>query len=155
MLCSHATIGVMLPPFVGRAEGAAKVCLFAFFGVKHRDGSHASDHSFRVARTIQERFPQDNDLIAVALLHDIIEDTQYTEDNLRRLFGDRIADAVVALSRGKEESWNDYIHRVLLSADAIHVKIADIEDNLNRMDSKMAGHEPMYSDTLALLKNSL
>lgn len=155
MPSSSATIGLMPSPFIGRAEGAAIFCLRAFFGMKHRDGSPACGHSFRVARTVQERFPHDNDLIAIALLHDIVEDTAYSTEDLRTLFGDRIADAVVALSRGKSEGWNPYIKRVLKNKDSIHVKIADIEDNLSRMDSKMSSHEPVYSDTLSLLKNSL
>lgn len=140
--------------FKGRAEEAAKICLIILQGMKHRDGHPASDHSFRVAHRVQEKF-KDGDLTVIALLHDLIEDARCTYAYLLLLFGRRIADAVLDLTRGKKESWGVYIKRILKNPDAIRVKIADIEDNLERMDGKMAEHEPMYSVTLKALKKSL
>ena len=70
---------------------------------------------------------------AVALLHDTVEDTWVTEDLLRKLFDDNIANSVMVLTRRDGESYDDYIERIANSGDtiAIVVKIADLNDNMN------------------------
>jgi len=71
----------------------------------------------------------------VAILHDIVEDTQMTLDELRADpvgFTDEIIDAVDAISRrGKEESTDQYYKRLLTNKLAIIVKIADLEHNMS------------------------
>lgn len=65
----------------------------------------------------------------VAMLHDVIEDSHYTAEDLRKQFDDEIVDAVVALSKVKGESYEEYLHRVKANPMAREVKIADIRDN--------------------------
>jgi (p)ppGpp synthase/HD superfamily hydrolase len=65
----------------------------------------------------------------VALLHDVIEDTDINEASLRILFGDKIADAVLALTRKSGETYMDFIARAKANPLARKVKIADIEHN--------------------------
>lgn len=113
---------------------AAHLSFDNFRGMTHRDGQPAWNHSHRVACN----FRNDPVLMAIAYLHDVLEDTSVTEEQLRQLFTSRIVDAVVALTRLKGESWNAYMRKVEANPDAIRVKIADIEDNLARMDEKMA-----------------
>ena len=54
----------------------------------------------------------DQELLAAAALHDVVEDTDITADDIRREFGDRIADLVVAESDvfvdgvSEEDSWH-------------------------------------------------
>lgn len=71
----------------------------------------------------------------VGILHDIIEDTNYvTLDQLRQgLFKNypEIPDAIEALSRKQDESYNDFIKRVSCNPIALGVKIRDLEDNLD------------------------
>lgn len=69
----------------------------------------------------------------VALLHDILEDTNTTVDELKdNGFSDDIIDAVVAITRRKDEkSYIDYIDRLKLNDMAKCVKIYDLEDNMN------------------------
>lgn len=66
---------------------------------------------------------------AVAVLHDVLEDTKVTCENLRNKFGNSIANAVKALTKVKGESYRDYLDRVLLNPIATIVKLADMEDN--------------------------
>jgi (p)ppGpp synthase/HD superfamily hydrolase len=63
----------------------------------------------------------------IALLHDTVEDSngRVTLALIRRDFGDRIADAVDALTRRKNETHDDYLARVKSSKDATVVKRAD------------------------------
>jgi hypothetical protein len=67
-----------------------------------------------------------------AVLHDVIEDTKYTEDDIREIFGDRVALLVSRLSRREGEQYFDYIGRVRLDNDARVIKLMDLDDNLNR-----------------------
>jgi (p)ppGpp synthase/HD superfamily hydrolase len=69
----------------------------------------------------------------IALLHDVLEDTEVTEPQLRRLFQRTIVDAVVALTKRKGEPNEDYYARVKANRMAMEVKIADVEHNVSRI----------------------
>lgn len=73
----------------------------------------------------------------VAILHDIVEDADYTLDDIEREFGSNIRNAVDALTKRKEESYMEFVERAAANPIARKVKIADIEDNmdLTRLDS--------------------
>lgn len=74
--------------------------------------------------------------VQVALLHDTIEDTEATYDEVKENFGTRIADAVLALSKdrkmaSKQERMNDSIRRIVkLEKEVGMVKLADRITNL-------------------------
>jgi|HigsolmetaAR206D_1030411.scaffolds.fasta_scaffold00120_8 (p)ppGpp synthase/HD superfamily hydrolase len=70
-------------------------------------------------------------LIAIGLLHDILEDTELSEEDLRRLHPDSVVcDTVVILTRKKDETYADYIWRLKPDRLATIVKLADLEDHL-------------------------
>lgn len=69
---------------------------------------------------------------AVALLHDVLEDTYLTEGDLRPVFGDEITDAVLILTRDEQEDYFDYIRRVKKHPLAKQVKLADLRHNTDR-----------------------
>lgn len=133
---------------------SSKAMVFArmnFEGHVHRDGKPAFLHSERVAMML---YP-DKILMSIAYLHDLLEDTDVTDEQVRGIFGTRIADAVLCLTRYKGESWNNYMNKVKSNPDAVKVKIADIHDNLARMDEKMASgsrNGAMYYEALEDLK---
>ncbi len=69
----------------------------------------------------------------VALLHDVIEDSQLTSiDRLQLLFGLEVSQAVDAISRKKGEMYFDYISRCKENKIACAVKIEDIKHNMDR-----------------------
>ncbi len=70
-------------------------------------------------------------LTAVGLLHDLIEDTKWTEEDLRKEFPDDVVDAVVALTKVDGENYEQYIQRVMANELAIRVKISDLKDNMD------------------------
>ncbi len=74
-------------------------------------------------------------LMSVAVLHDVLEDTNVTYDDLIK-FGlpKSIADIVRVLSRLDNESYFDFIMRIMESLPAILIKIEDINDNLVNLD---------------------
>jgi len=68
----------------------------------------------------------------VAVLHDVVEDTPYTLDALRRLgFPEAVVEAVDALTRREGESYEAFVARAAGNPLARRVKIADLEDNLD------------------------
>ena len=65
-----------------------------------------------------------------ALLHDVVEDTDCTLDDLRELGTPEPVIALIdALSKRPDESRDDYLTRVVANPDAIPVKRADIASN--------------------------
>jgi (p)ppGpp synthase/HD superfamily hydrolase len=65
-----------------------------------------------------------------ALLHDVVEDTDCTLDDLRELGTPEPVIALIdALSKRPDESRDDYLTRVVANPDAILVKRADIASN--------------------------
>lgn len=68
---------------------------------------------------------------AVGFLHDTLEDTFLTEEELRPVFGDNITDAVVALTHLEGEEYFDYVERASKNPIAIRVKMADLTHNMD------------------------
>lgn len=88
---------------------------------------------------LESNTSQANLLKIVAYLHDTIEDTETTKEELEKLFDVRVASAVVALSKVKNQSYDDYMLNVLSNSTAHAVKIADTKANL--MQSQMDGNQ--------------
>lgn len=78
------------------------------------------------------------ELLCVAVLHDVVEDFKGPTSELIELrqhiysqFGDRVYDAVDALTKGYGEDYTIYIERVALDWMARRVKIADLTHNMD------------------------
>ena len=68
----------------------------------------------------------------VAILHDIIEDTDVTEDYLLKIgLSKRIVDAVIALTRSEDIDYQEYIKNLSSNPLAKEVKLADLEHNMD------------------------
>jgi len=84
-------------------------------------------HPIRVAnkcKTNEERM--------VALLHDTIEDTEVTEAYLlSEGFPRNIVNAILSVTRNKNESYEDFIKRSRLNPIGRQVKLHDLEDNMD------------------------
>lgn len=66
---------------------------------------------------------------AVAWLHDVVEDTPVTLDDLREIFPEEIVEAVDAITKRLLESYSEYLCRVASNDIAYKVKLADMENN--------------------------
>ncbi len=64
------------------------------------DGSPYSYHPLRVG-LLAALYTTDEDIVIAALLHDTLEDTAYTERELRQDFGDQVAELVLLLTEDK------------------------------------------------------
>jgi (p)ppGpp synthase/HD superfamily hydrolase len=67
----------------------------------------------------------------VAVLHDVVEDTDLTLKTLKdHGFGLRILEAVDSLTRRPGEAYEDYVRRLASNPIAREVKLSDLQDNL-------------------------
>ncbi len=70
-------------------------------GVRRRSGEPYILHPIAVAKIVVSNIGLGYKSIVAALLHDVVEDTAYTVDNLRSLFGDKVATLVEGLTKIK------------------------------------------------------
>jgi len=103
-------------------------------------------HPVRVAMTVRDIFEVgDPEVLAAAILHDVIEDTTTDYDDLLQEFGRHVADLVASLtkdSRLPEEEREERYDAGLIQApwSARLIKLADVFDNYSdtRNDSERA-----------------
>ena len=108
-------------------------------------------HSTEVAARVEGKAK------VVALLHDIIEDTPATIEDIEFMFGIRIAEAVDLLTRKKEDTYFDYIHKIATSGDklAIEVKLADLADHLEKVDTLKPSLKKRYEKATLILGGTI
>jgi GTP pyrophosphokinase len=108
----------------------------AFAKVRHEgqirdDGQdYFKAHLERVASAVTALRPDDNELIAAAYLHDTLEDTPTTLEELEREFGARVARIVHELTKDADDTFPR-----LQSADAVTVKLIDRAQNISDMEA--------------------
>jgi (p)ppGpp synthase/HD superfamily hydrolase len=84
------------------------------------------EHPFRVVDAVDGPVAK-----AAAVLHDVLEDSDVTVEALREEgMPGEVVDAVIALTRTPDVSYEAYIERVAKNRIALEVKLADMRDNL-------------------------
>ena len=100
-------------------------------GQKRNDGQDYIIHPEAVAADQETPIGK-----AVGWLHDTLEDTNITEEDLRKEFPVEVVDLVVLLTHKKDESYFDYIMRIRDSNNmlAISIKLSDLKHNLSTLN---------------------
>lgn len=112
------------PALIELALGTA---LAAYRGKLDKGGQPYILHPLRLMARFVDPMEQ-----ACALLHDVLEDSEYGTDDLRRLgFPETVVETVLLLTRQEDESYMAYIARLCICPTARKIKKADLEDNLN------------------------
>ncbi len=109
---------------MSQAEKALEVATKAHFGQKDKAGKDYILHPIMVAS-----FMESDSEKAVAYLHDVVEDTNVTLDDLRNIFTDEVVNAVEAITKRKNEPYDDYLKRVSSNKIARKVKVSDLLHN--------------------------
>lgn len=85
-------------------------------------------HCLRVMMAVS--IYNDEELMQIAVLHDIIEDSDVSAARLVHMeFSDRVVDAIIILTHSYGEDYHNYIKRISLNKDATRVKLEDLKDN--------------------------
>lgn len=106
----------------------------AHSGQKDDGGNDYMVHCCQVAELISIVLPLEEDLICAAYLHDTIEDTEITFQDIQENFGREVAELVHEVTHeGKKEEIGYWFPR-LRSRRGIILKFADRLSNLSRMD---------------------
>jgi len=95
-------------------------------GQVDKSGASYINHPARVADRMET--PEEK---VVGWLHDTVEDTGLTLQEIKDQFGSETAEAVDAISRRDGEPWEKYLQRVKQNQTACKVKISDLIDNSN------------------------
>ncbi len=125
---------------MGRIEAAYAMARLAHSGQLRRDGSPYVTHCVAAAE-IAVDMGLDEDSIVSALLHDVIEDTQLTHQDIARQFGEPVANIVEGVTKltrvqytSKEDEQMENLRKMLMAmAKDIRVILIKIADRLHNM----------------------
>lgn len=80
---------------------------------------------------VAEQMNTENECI-IALLHDVVEDTNVTFKQLEEVFSKEVIDILKLLTREENIEYDEYIKRIKNNSIACKVKIADLTHNLDK-----------------------
>ena len=108
-------------------EKAIALASGAHVGITDR---YEQPYILHLVRVMQRVHTVDEKIIA--MLHDIVEDTDWTLDMLKQEgFPGHIVTAVDYLTRRDEQTYEEYIQRLKTDPLAIKVKLSDLTDNMD------------------------
>lgn len=132
---------------------------------KRKSGEPYIIHPIAVARIVAEEFELGANPVIAAFLHDVVEDTPCTIDDVRKRFGDDVAFLVGVVTKKKKDKYDlskqvDNFQQILASVQfdvrAILIKLADRLHNMRTLDSmrpdkqmKIAGETDYFYAPLA------
>lgn len=109
-------------------------------GVRRRSGEPYLLHPIAVAKIVIEEIGLGVKSVVAALLHDVVEDTDYTVEDIERIFGQKIASMVDGLTKmsgvfnADTSAQAEYFRKVLLTlSDDVRVILIKIADRLHNM----------------------
>ncbi len=111
--------------YTKKTKKALKLCFEAHKNQTDKSGMPYVFHPFHLAEQMSSEAT-----VITALLHDVVEDTDYTLDDLREMdFGEEVIRALALLTHDGSEPYMDYIARIKGNPIARAVKLADLEHN--------------------------
>jgi (p)ppGpp synthase/HD superfamily hydrolase len=139
--------------YTDKTKKAMKLCFEAHKDQVDKSGMPYVFHPFHVAEQMTDEVTT-----IVALLHDVVEDTDYTLDNIAAMgFGQDVMDALALMTHDKSAPYLDYVARLKSNRIAREVKLADLKHNsdvsrlprVSRTDMERLGK---YKKAIALLE---
>lgn len=106
---------------------AVEIAVAAHAGQADRQGQPYITHPLRVMARVQSTKEK-----IVAVLHDVVEDTPWTLEQLREAgFPPDLVHAIDCVTKREGEAYDDFVTRSAADAIALRVKLADLEDNMD------------------------
>ena len=150
---------------LARVRDAYNLASEAHSSQRRKTGEPYIIHPIAVARIIAEELELGANPVIAALLHDVVEDTDTTIDDIRNRFGDDVAFLVGVVTKQKKDKYDfskqvDNFRQILASVQfdirAILIKLADRLHNMRTLDSmrpdkqmKIAGETDYFYAPLA------
>ena len=108
-------------------EDAISLAVEAHKGQKDRAGQPYILHPLRVMMRLESEAER-----IVGILHDVVEDTPITFDELRqRGYSEEVLSALECVTKREGEAYEDFVKRSQPNPLARRVKLADLEDNMD------------------------
>ena len=112
---------------IATLEDAISIAALAHRGQKEKAGAPYLLHPLRMMLRMKSEAA-----MMAAVLHDVVEDTDWTLERLREQgFPEEVLEAVECLTHNEGESYDEFIERARKNHISQEVKIADLEDNMN------------------------
>lgn len=108
-------------------QKALEIAVEAHKGQQGKDDSPYVLHPIRLMLSLES-----NDARIAALLHDVVEDTPVTIDDLRSAgFSETVLEAIGLLTHLDHDDYDEYVEKLSKNPVARQVKLADLTDNMN------------------------
>ncbi len=139
--------------YTEKTKRALKLCFEAHKNQTDKSGVPYVFHPFHLAEQMSSEIT-----VITALLHDVVEDTDYTIDDLREMdFGEEVIEALALLTHDDSEPYMDYVARIKENPVARAVKLADLEHNrdmsrLSVVDDYALKRAEKYKAAIEILK---
>lgn len=139
--------------YTDKTKKAMQLCFKAHKDQVDKSGMPYVFHPFHVAEQMTDEVTT-----IVALLHDVVEDTDYTLDDIAaKGFGQEVVDALALMTHEKSVPYLDYVAKIKDNPIARKVKLADLAHNSDRsrlgeIDDKAKERLEKYRQAIALLK---
>ena len=138
--------------YTDATKKAMKLCFQAHKDQTDKSGIPYVFHPIHLAEQMK-----DEDTTVVALLHDVVEDTTYTPEDLAAMgFNDRVIAAIRLMTHDENIPYMEYIAKIKENPIAKAVKLADLAHNsdttrLDTVDAKAAARIKKYERAIELL----
>lgn len=138
--------------YTAKTKAALKLCFEAHKNQTDKSGMPYVFHPFHLAEQMK-----DEDTTIVALLHDVVEDTDYTIADLKRMgFPTNVLEALELLTHNDGTPYMEYVAKIKDNPIAKAVKLADLEHNsdlsrLDTVDEKVLKRKEKYGQAIRLL----
>ena len=139
--------------YTEKTKKALKPCFEAHKDQVDKSGLPYVFHPFHLAEQMQ-----DENTTIVALLHDVVEDTDYTLDDLRAMgFGEEVMEALSYMTHDPAVPYMEYVAKIRENDIARRVKLADLRHNsditrLDAVDRKALDRVAKYAQAIRLLE---
>lgn len=135
-------------------KAALTLCFDAHKDQIDKSGMPYVFHPFHLAEQMTDEVT-----VTVALLHDVVEDSDYTLDDLRRLgFPEEVVGAVALMTHAEGVPYMDYVAEIKKNPIARAVKLADLAHNsdasrLEALTQRDIDRAAKYAEAIKLLNS--
>ncbi|GAA0330192.1 HD domain-containing protein [Bacillus carboniphilus] len=124
-------------------ENAKRFAMEAHAGqLRKSTGTPMIEHPIRVAETLRE-FGFNEEVVAAGFLHDTVEDTDVTIEDIEQEFGEEVARIVAGNTENKEHSWEERKQHTIdwVKQAPIEIKALIVADKLDNLNSLMEAYK--------------